>query len=168
MSLGIHAVSINSFYCEADMGQKITSKEQAQRQLGAAIKRCRIERGMSRRDLQEATGRSYPYLSEIEAGKKAPSTQVLGQISAALGMEMHELIETAERGREPRGWVAPRKSHFHKAAMASPMEVDAMLDGPAAPSASAQDPVDELVHLASRLPDDDLALLVDFARRLAD
>jgi transcriptional regulator with XRE-family HTH domain len=146
------------------------SKEQTQRQLGAAIKRCRIERGMSRRDLQEATGRSYPYLSEIEAGKKAPSTEVLGQISAALGMEMHELIEAAERGHEPRGWVAPRLSHFHRAAVASPkeMEVDAMLDAPAPPPVSAQDPVDELVHLASQLSDDDLALLVDFARRLAD
>jgi transcriptional regulator with XRE-family HTH domain len=159
-------VSINSFYCEELMRQK--SKEQTQRQLGAAIKRCRIERGMSRKDLQEATGRSYPYLSEIEAGKKAPSTEVLGQISAALGMEMHELIEAAERGHEPRGWVAPRQSHFHKAALASPMEVDAMLEPPVPSSASRHDPIDELLHLASRLSDDDLALLIDFARRMAD
>lgn len=149
------------------MRQK-SSKEQTQRQLGAAIKRCRIERGMSRRDLQEATGRSYPYLSEIEAGKKAPSTEVLGQISEALGMEMHELIEAAERGHEPRGWVAPRQSHFHKAAMASPMEADAMLAAPAPSLASPQDPLDELVHLANRLPEEDLALLIKFARRLAD
>ena len=144
------------------------SKEQTQKKLGAAIKRCRIERGMSRKDLQEATGRSYPYLSEIEAGKKAPSTEVLGEISAALGMEMHELIEAAERGFEPSGWVAPRQSYFHRASMAPSMEVDAMLESPAPSSASSQDPVDDLVHLARRLSDDDLALLLDFARRLAD
>lgn len=149
------------------MRQK-SSKEQTQRQLGAAIKRCRIERGMSRKDLQEATGRSYPYLSEIEAGKKAPSTEVLGQISAALGMEMHELIETAERGFEPRGWVAPRESHFHRAAMASPPPLDAMMDPPRASSPTTPDQIDELLELASRLPEDDLALLVEFARRMAD
>lgn len=150
---------------EAAMRQK--SKEETQRELGAAIKRCRIERGMSRRDLQEATGRSYPYLSEIEAGKKAPSTEVLGQISHALDMEMHELIEIAERSREPRGWVAPRGSYFHRVAMASPVSVDASLSPPGPDLDAPQDPVAELLHLASKLSEEDLALLIDLARRMA-
>ena len=149
------------------MRQNSPSKEQTQQKLGAAIKRCRIERGMSRKDLQEATGRSYPYLSEIEAGKKAPSTEVLGEISAALGMEMHELIEAAERGHEPRGWVAPRRSHFHREAMA-PMAIEASLGAPSADFAPSEDAIDELVGLARLLSEDDLGLLVDFARRMAD
>ena len=156
------------------------SKEQTQRQLGAAIKRCRIERGMSRRDLQEATGRSYPYLSEIEAGKKAPSTEVLGEIAAALDMEMHELIEQAERGREPRGWVAPRQSHFHRASLPPEFALESMpapasalppesesVSSPASPSRSSG-PIDELIQLASMLPRNDLNLLIDIARRMTD
>lgn len=150
------------------MRQNSPSKEQTSQKLGAAIKRCRIERGMSRKDLQEATGRSYPYLSEIEAGKKAPSTEVLGEISAALGMEMHELIEAAERGHEPRGWVAPRRSHFHREVMASPMSVEASLSAPSADFASSEESIDELVGLARLLSEEDLTLLVDFARRMAD
>lgn len=144
------------------------SKEQTQQKLGAAIKRCRIERGMSRKDLQEATGRSYPYLSEIEAGKKAPSTEVLGEISAALGMEMHELIETAERGFEPTGWVAPRRSHFHREAIASPMSVEASPSAPSLSFDSREESIDELVGLARLLSEEDLGLLLDFARRMAD
>ncbi len=143
------------------------SREQTRRQLGAAIKRCRIERGMSRRDLQEATGRSYPYLSEIEAGKKAPSTEVLGQIAAALGMEMHELIQAAERGWEPRGWVAPRESHFHRS-MASPLPAAAfeLQESPA--HAEPEDLLEELVRTARRLPPEDVALLAELARKMAD
>ncbi len=136
-------------------------------QLGAAIKRCRIERGMTRRDLEKATGRSYPYLSEIEAGKKAPSTEVLGEIAAALGMEMHELMETAERGWEPRGWVAPRESHFHRS-MASPVQAAAfeLRESPA--DAAPEDPLEELVRAVRQLPPDDVALLAEIARRMAD
>ncbi len=152
------------------------SKEQTSKQLGAAIKRCRIERGMSRKDLQEATGRSYPYLSEIEAGKKAPSTEVLGEIAAALGMEMHELIETAEKGREPRGWVAPRESHFHRSAKSMDSPVLASMASTPPPedfafpsvdeSSYPDDPIAELIRLAQELPDQDLAMLLDLARRL--
>lgn len=143
------------------------SPEQTKRQVGAAIKRCRIERGMSRRDLQEATGRSYPYLSEIEAGKKAPSTEVLGQIAAALGMEMHELIQAAERGWEPRGWVAPRESHFHRS-MASPLPAAALELHESAANAEPEDPLEELVRTARELPPEDVALLAELARKMAD
>ena len=142
------------------------SKEQIQQQPGAAIKRCRIERGMSRRDLQEATGRSYPYLSEIEGGKKAPSTEVLGEIAAALDMEMHELIEQAARGREPRGWVAPRESHFHRASMPPEMAYEAIPSAASAPPSG--DPIDELIQVAAGLPRNDLNLLIDIARRMAE
>lgn len=165
------------------MGQK--SKDQTQRQLGAAIKRCRSERGMSRRDLQEATGRSYPYLSEIEAGKKAPSTEVLGEIAEALGMEMHELLAIAERGPVDQDWIPAAPSHFHmpvapsaaspavKAQRLGRMRT-ALSESPVVGAASVSEPTDaqddrlkELLSLAEGLQSHDLTMLLNLARRLA-
>jgi transcriptional regulator with XRE-family HTH domain len=95
------------------MGQK--SEDQVARdRLGAAIRQLRAARKLTRRELERATGLSYPYLSEIEAGKKSPSTRTLRTIADALGLEAHELLETAETG-DPRTWTAPRRSHFHEA-----------------------------------------------------
>ncbi|CAN5689239.1 hypothetical protein BH18ACT15_BH18ACT15_10400 [soil metagenome] len=143
------------------------SKEQTKKRLGAAIKRCRMEQGMSRRDLQNVTGRSYPYLSEIEAGKKAPSTEVLGEIAEALGMEMHELLEAAERGGEPRSWGTPRESHFHRTALAPSMPSrGAARTFDSEDHSAVEDPSMELLRIARALAPEDLSLLLDVARRL--
>lgn len=135
-----------------------------------AIKERRLEKGWSRKDLQAATELSYPYLSEIESGKKMPSTQVLRRIGEALGVEAHALLEAAERGREPRGWIAPRKSHFHESVAASMSPPDASFDLMAAPppmDAEMEDPVSELLHLIAALPEEEIVLLLQLARRLA-
>lgn len=52
---------------------------------------------MSRKGLAEASGISYPYLSEIENDKKSPSPKTLNALSEALGVKPHELMETADR-----------------------------------------------------------------------
>src|SRR5438067_3707439 len=64
--------------------------------LGRAIKVVRTEQGMDRTDLAEQSGLSYPYLSEIENGKKRPSSRSLEAIAEALGMRPHELMAAAD------------------------------------------------------------------------
>jgi transcriptional regulator with XRE-family HTH domain len=64
--------------------------------LGRAIRVLRAERGLERKELAARCGISYPYLSEIESGKKRPSSQALRAIAEALGVPPHELLATAE------------------------------------------------------------------------
>jgi transcriptional regulator with XRE-family HTH domain len=87
----------------------------AQRRLGRAIRALRDERGISRRDLEKATGLSYPYLSEIEAGKKSPSSKTLRVIADALDFGVHEFWQTAETGKESWERQAKKASPFHEA-----------------------------------------------------
>ena len=65
--------------------------------VGKAVRLARTVRMMSRRGLAEASGISYPYLSEIENDKKSPSPKTLSALSEALGVKPHELMETADR-----------------------------------------------------------------------
>jgi transcriptional regulator with XRE-family HTH domain len=64
--------------------------------VGRAIKVHRAERGLGRKRLAELAGVSYPYLSEIENGRKRPSSRALVAIAEGLGLRPHELLETAE------------------------------------------------------------------------
>ncbi|HLF69790.1 MAG TPA: helix-turn-helix transcriptional regulator [Actinomycetota bacterium] len=64
--------------------------------LGRAIQVVRTSKGMSRRELAEASEISYPYLSEIETGKKEGSSRILLKVAGVLGMKPSELLELAE------------------------------------------------------------------------
>src|SRR5262245_17533450 len=64
--------------------------------LGRAIKVVRAQRGLGRGRLAELAGLSYPYLSEVENGKKRPSSKALLSIAEALGLPASELLEIAE------------------------------------------------------------------------
>jgi transcriptional regulator with XRE-family HTH domain len=153
-------------YDEASMRQKPIKELTAQKQLGKEIKQRRLELGLSRKDLQEATGLSYPYLSEIETGKKMPSTQVLRRVAEALGTEASELLQAAEQISKARGKTPP-PAHFHSASASPAVKVSARPSG-AFDRALDEDPAIELLRLAQRLPSEDRALLLDLARRLAN
>lgn len=64
--------------------------------LGEAIQRRRGELGLSRRELAEAAGLSYPYLSELETGRKRGSPDSLRALAAALGVGQDDLWARAE------------------------------------------------------------------------
>ncbi len=64
--------------------------------LGRAIACTRLERGMKRKDLAAATGISYPFLAEVENGKKWPSFQSLDTIAAALRTTNVDLLTRAK------------------------------------------------------------------------
>ena len=65
--------------------------------LGRAIKALRAEQGLGRRELADAAGVSYPYLSEIENGRKRPSSRSLLLIAQALGLRPYQLLQEAEQ-----------------------------------------------------------------------
>ncbi|MEJ2304678.1 MAG: helix-turn-helix transcriptional regulator [Anaerolineales bacterium] len=56
------------------------------------IKVWREYRGFSQQELARATGISAPYLSQIEAGKRTGSTEVLMAIAKALNVSLDDLV----------------------------------------------------------------------------
>lgn len=64
--------------------------------LGKAITIRRVELGLSRNDLRDRSGLSYPYVAELEKGTKTPSSRALEAIAEALELRPHELLARAE------------------------------------------------------------------------
>ncbi|WP_406059385.1 helix-turn-helix domain-containing protein [Micromonospora sp. NBC_00860] len=64
--------------------------------LGRAIQVRRAELGLKRKELAERALLSYPYLSELETGTKAPSAKALRQLADALELSQAELLERAD------------------------------------------------------------------------
>ncbi|NEE04461.1 helix-turn-helix domain-containing protein [Phytoactinopolyspora halotolerans] len=65
------------------------------KQLGAAIRALRHERGLTLVKLARATELSHPFLSQIERGRARPSMRSLFLIAEALGTTQQELLATA-------------------------------------------------------------------------
>jgi len=63
--------------------------------VGARLKRLRLQRGLSQRDLS-SPGVSYAYISRIEAGARTPSVKALRKLSQKLGVS----VEYLETGRD--------------------------------------------------------------------
>src|SRR3954449_6048329 len=66
--------------------------------IGAALRRIRLDDGRTLREVSRAANISMPYLSEIERGRKEPSSEILAGICAALGLTLLDLLNetTAE------------------------------------------------------------------------
>jgi len=60
--------------------------------IGNVFRRLRRERGITLRELAELALVSVPYLSEIERGRKEPSSEILAAICRALELELSELL----------------------------------------------------------------------------
>jgi tetratricopeptide (TPR) repeat protein len=65
--------------------------------VGARLKRLRLARGYSQRDLS-SPGVSYAYISRIEAGARTPSVKALRKLAQKLGVS----VEYLETGRDIR------------------------------------------------------------------
>src|SRR5436309_1366904 len=63
--------------------------------IGERLKRLRLERGLSQRELA-APGVSYAYISRIEAGTRQPSVKALRRLAGKLGVSADYL----ERGSD--------------------------------------------------------------------
>jgi len=70
----------------------------AQRRFGPTVKRLRLQKGMSQKELAEAVGIDFGYLSNIERGKvNPPSRKVVSKIAEQLGVDKDELLVLADR-----------------------------------------------------------------------
>jgi transcriptional regulator with XRE-family HTH domain len=65
--------------------------------VGQRIKKERLERGMTQRELAVAVGITVPYMSKIEAGKETPTDKKIVKLAEILGLNPDELILAAGR-----------------------------------------------------------------------
>jgi len=63
--------------------------------IGAALRRIRLDGARTLREVSRAANISMPYLSEIERGRKEPSSEILAGIFAALGLSLVDLLHEA-------------------------------------------------------------------------
>ena len=66
--------------------------------VGARLRRLRLERGLSQRELA-SPGVSYAYISRIEAGTRQPSVKALRKLARKLGVTA-EFLETGSDVRD--------------------------------------------------------------------
>ncbi len=78
--------------------------------IGEQLRLARLERGETLKQVADRAGVSTPYLSEIERGRKEPSSEILSAISGSLETSLLDLT----RGVADR--LAPSKGEFRLAA----------------------------------------------------
>jgi transcriptional regulator with XRE-family HTH domain len=61
--------------------------------IGAVLRRLRLERGKTLRQLAQESRVSLPYLSEIERGRKEASSEILGSLCRVLDISERRLLE---------------------------------------------------------------------------
>src|SRR6478735_4596657 len=71
---------------------KIGTKE-----FGDLLRTARERRGMSRNDLGEATGLSYPYISQLETAYRKPSPAAIRKLADALDVSLDEIFAAMEQ-----------------------------------------------------------------------
>lgn len=78
--------------------------------IGEQLRLARLQRGETLRQVAERAGVSTPYLSEVERGRKEPSSEILSAITGSLDTSLLDLT----RGVTER--LAPSKGEFRLAA----------------------------------------------------
>jgi ribosome-binding protein aMBF1 (putative translation factor) len=72
--------------------------------LGRSLRTAREERGSRLVDIAQRAGISPQYLSEIERGRKEPSSEMIAAVTGALGVDLADLLaEIAGDVRRRRG-----------------------------------------------------------------
>ena len=66
-------------------------------EIGQRIKRERLKRAMTQRDLAEMVHVGTPHISKVEAGRESPSDALLRNIAEVLECDFDELLLTARR-----------------------------------------------------------------------
>lgn len=78
--------------------------------IGNVFRRLRHERGITLRELAELAQVSVPYLSEIERGRKEPSSEMIAALAGALGTTLIDLTEHVAGDLRRQMSLAPRAS----------------------------------------------------------
>jgi len=66
--------------------------------LGSAIKRLRLDRGLTQEDLAHSAGITTGTLSRTESGETSPSWRTVRRIATALGISAADLVAAGEQG----------------------------------------------------------------------
>ena len=69
-------------------------------EVGASLQRLRLARGLTLEDLSRIAGVSKSMLSQIEREKANPTIAITWRLANALGVQIGELLATAERETE--------------------------------------------------------------------
>ena len=102
--------------------------------IGAALRRIRLDDGRTLREVSLAANISMPYLSEIERGRKEPSSEILAGICAALGMSLVDLLQEASS----EAFVVDLTAPAHVTAITSAHELHELRSLPRAGGAAHQ------------------------------
>jgi transcriptional regulator with XRE-family HTH domain len=65
--------------------------------VGATLRRIRLDSGRTLREVAHDAAISMPYLSEVERGRKEPSSEVLAGLCRALGLTILDLLREVSR-----------------------------------------------------------------------
>lgn len=76
--------------------------------IGEVLRDERQRQGRTLADVAEAAAVSLPYLSEVERGAKDVSSDLLGAMHRALGLELDEVLERATQRLRPRAQSSGR------------------------------------------------------------
>ncbi|USX51827.1 helix-turn-helix domain-containing protein [Lentzea sp. HUAS12] len=79
--------------------------------LGRKLRETREERGDRLVDVAERAGISVQYLSEIERGRKEPSSEMIAAVAGALGVELADLLIGI--AGQVRNFRVQQARHFH-------------------------------------------------------
>jgi len=109
----------------------VEGRDETRESLGERLKRLRLERGFSQRELA-SPGVSYAYISRIEAGARQPSVKALRKLAQKLGVST-DYLETgsevrADELRELRLSEAELKLRVEQDPAASAEEFAALLE----------------------------------------
>lgn len=75
----------------------MANKSESNKVIGEIIKKARMEKGLSLRELARKSGVSQPYLSQLESGQNNnPTLEVLIKLADALGITLKEMLIEAE------------------------------------------------------------------------
>lgn len=72
-----------------------TDVERLLRSIAANVRKLRARLGLTQEELGEATGLSYRYLQDIEAGRKNVTVDTLTRLARALRTRPSELLRSA-------------------------------------------------------------------------
>jgi transcriptional regulator with XRE-family HTH domain len=93
------------------------------RELGRFLEHRRRELGLSRRDLAEQSGLSYPYVSQLETGDREPALKTMRALAPVLDVRPEELAALVAGG----DWATTGTSSY---ASAPDMTVGSLSDSP--------------------------------------
>lgn len=66
--------------------------------VSALIRRSRLERGLTQRQLAKKAGTSQPAIARLETGTHSPTIETLERVLAALGLELELRTEEIDTG----------------------------------------------------------------------